>query len=131
MDSELATNLTESVLYRIVRGDSKRRSFGTPRNPRAPTMEEFNPRILAVAVGELSTLIAGVRHDIHPDQLERIANLADEELTRFRFDDPISATRAEGGLSLTGGHHRIHEVMRRVAIGRIETKAIIKILIHD
>ena len=65
------------------------------RNPRVPTMEEFNPRIVEVLASDLSRLIVDGRHEVHPEQLECIATLADEELTRIRFDDPISATQTK------------------------------------
>ena len=43
--------LPEEIFYRIVRSDSKGRPFGTPGNPRSPTFEEFNPRILEIRAG--------------------------------------------------------------------------------
>ena len=131
MDFDCATNLPEHVLYRIVRCDAKGRSFGTPRNPSVPTMEEFNPRMVEVAASELVQLIVGVRHGLHPEQLDRVAELADGELIRMQWDDPISATQAENGLCLTGGHHRIHEIMRRTANGQVDATTTIGILIHD
>jgi hypothetical protein len=36
MEAEAAGQLPENVLFRIVRGGAKGRSFGTPRNPRGP-----------------------------------------------------------------------------------------------
>src|SRR5579862_7413150 len=124
MDSYFADNLPASVLYRILRGDAKGRPFGTPRNPRAPTMEEFNARVLEALACDLAELIVAVRHGLHPEQLRRIAVLPDEELIRFRLDDPISATQAENGLCLTGGHHRVQEIVRRVASGRMNDNTI-------
>ncbi len=54
-----------------------------------------------------------------------------EELIRFRLDDPISAVEAGGGLSLTGGHHRTSEIIGRVRSGRLAPDTIIRILVHD
>src|SRR5687767_9516783 len=97
-----APELPERVLFRIVRGDAKGRPFGTPRNPRAPTVEEFNPRIREAKAGDLATAIVARRHGIFPDQAERIKQLGDDDLIRFRPEDPISAVEVENGLSLTG-----------------------------
>lgn len=76
MEAEAVGPLPEDVLYRIVRGDAKGRAFGTPRNPRAPTLEEFNPRIVDVRVGDLAETIVGRRHGIFPEQAERVGQLA-------------------------------------------------------
>ena len=45
LGQEEAAQLSESVRFRMVKGDAKGRPFGTPGNPRAPTVGEFNPRI--------------------------------------------------------------------------------------
>jgi hypothetical protein len=124
-------NLPENVLYRIVRGDEKGRTFGTPRNPRAPTIEEFRPRMVWIAAGKLQVSIVARRHGIFPEQAERIAKMNDDELLAFRPDDPISATQVENGLSLTGGHHRINEIIRRVNSGGLDPNIAIRILVHD
>jgi hypothetical protein len=131
MPDELIQLLPERVLFRIVKGDAKGRPFGTPRNPRAPTIEEFNPRLEDVRVGDLQKLIAKRRHGIFPEQAERIAQLDNEALTEFRPEDPISATLDPTGLSLTGGHHRTNEIINRVGTGQLEPSIIVKVLIHD
>lgn len=131
LEAEAAENLPESVLYRVVRGDAKGRSFGTPRNPRAPTLAEFNPRTGEVAAGDLSDLVLGGKHGIFPEQAERIAGLSNEDLIRFRLEDPMSAIQSGEGLSLTGGHHRINEIIQRVQSGRLDANTTIRILVHD
>lgn len=131
MDADVASQLPEDVLFRIARGDAKGRAFGTPRNPRAPTAEEFNPRIAEVRAGDLEATIVGRRHGISPEQAQRISQLSGEELIRFRCQDPISATQVEGGLSLTGGHHRTNEILLRVQAGQLDPNTMIGILLHD
>jgi hypothetical protein len=123
--------LPERVLARVVRGDARGRSFGTPRNPRLPTFEEFNPRIAEIRAGDLEGRITGRRHGLLPEQVESISQLSDEELIRFRLDDPISAVEARGDLSLTGGHHRTAEIIGRVRSGRLAPDTIIRLLVHD
>jgi hypothetical protein len=56
---EEAAQLAESVRFRIVRGDAKGRPFGTPSNPCAPTVEEFNPRIGELDAGDIRGAIKG------------------------------------------------------------------------
>ncbi len=43
--------------------------------------------------------------------------LSDEDLLRFRVEDPMSGYGANGGFSITGGHHRMNEIIRRVQAG--------------
>ena len=131
MDAEIAGQLPENVLYRIVRGDARGRSFGTPRNPHAPTIAEFNPRIAEVRAGDLSETIVARRHGIFPEQAQQVAQMSQEDLIRFRNEDPISATQTHGGLSLTGGHHRTNEIIQRVQAGRLDPNTIIRVLVHD
>lgn len=131
IDPELAQLLPEKVLFRIVRRDGKGRPFGTPRNPRAPTLDDFNPRIAKVRAGDLAAIIVRRRHGILPVQAERIAQFSYDELIQIRVDDPISATIIDGGLSLTGGHHRTNEIIQRVHSSQIPQDAIIEVLIHD
>lgn len=128
MEAEAAAQLPETVLFRVARGDAKGRAFGTPRNPRAPTVEEFNPRIGEVRAGDLAETIVGRKHGIFPEQAQRVGQLSHEELIRFRVEDPISATQAQNGLSLTGGHHRTNEIIQRVQAGQLEPNTII---LHD
>jgi hypothetical protein len=128
---EEAAQLTEAVRYRIVRGDAKGRAFGTPRNPRAPTVEEFNPRIGELDAGDIGGAIKGRKHGIFPDQAESVSRMSNEELLRFRPDDPISGVIHGDGFSITGGHHRLVEIVRRVEAGTLPMDANIRILFHD
>jgi hypothetical protein len=121
----------DRLLARVVRGDAKGRPFGTPRNPRMPTMEEFNPRLNDVKAGELKEAVVGAKHGINPDQAASIRGLSNEELVRFRLEDPISATSNSEGLSLTGGHHRTAEILRRVGSGEMSPDTVVPFLIHD
>jgi hypothetical protein len=84
-----------------------------------------------VRTGELAETIVGRRHGILPEQAQRIGQLTNEELIRFRIEDPISATQAANGLSLTGGHHRTNEIIQRVQVGQLDPNTIIRILLHD
>ena len=119
------------LLSRIKRGDAKGRSFGTPRNPRSPTLDEFNPRIHEVRAGDLDSAIVGRKHGLFPEQQQAIARMSNEELLSFRYNDPMSVIGVEGGLSITGGHHRLAEIARRVAAGDLPSDTIIRILLHD
>jgi hypothetical protein len=131
MEEEAAGQLPEYVLFRIARGDARGRAFGTPRNPRAPTLEEFNPRFAEVRAGDLAETIVGRKHGIFPEQAQRVGQLGQEDLIRFRVEDPISATPAQNGLSLTGGHHRTSEIIQRVQADQLDPNTIIRILLHD
>lgn len=119
------------LLSRVKRGDAKGRKFGTPRNPRLPTIEEFNPKIEPVKARDLESLIKDTKHGLSPEQLEQIRKLSNEDLIRFRTEDPISAARGPGGWSLTGGHHRQAEIARRVASGQLPPDTIVQVLTHD
>jgi hypothetical protein len=123
--------LPGQVLARIVRGDAKGRAFGSPRNPRMPTIQEFNPRIEEIRAGNLAGTITGRRHGIFPEQARSISQMSNEELIRFRSEDPTSAIESKGGLSLTGGHHRTSEIINRVQSGRLLPDTIVRILVHD
>jgi hypothetical protein len=131
MDADELQQLPEQVLFRIHRGDATGRAFGTPRNPKAPTLQEFNPRLVEVRAGDLAVLIVQRRHGIFPDQALRISQLDNGEIARFRNEDPISAVKVNDGLSLTGGHHRTHEMIQRVAAGTMSPDAVVRILLHD
>lgn len=122
----------ERLLYRINRGDAKGRAFGTPRNPHPPSIDEFNPRMREIRAGEMEREVAQVKHGTFPDQEASIAKLSNDELTRFRIEDPISATQTPGGgVSVTGGHHRIAEIVRRVRTGQLPADTAVPILLHD
>lgn len=131
MDAESLKQLLEHVLFRIERGDANGRAFGTPRNPRVPTLAEFNPRFIEIHAGDLAAKIVKRKHGILPQQAQRIGQLTNDELIRIRVDDPISAVEVANGLSLTGGHHRTHEVSQRVLNGRLAVDAPVRILLHD
>jgi hypothetical protein len=131
METGFAGDLPEHVLFRIVRGDASGRAFGTPRNPRAPTIVEFNPRFIEVRADDLARTIVSRRHGIFQEQAIRVSQLSDEELLRYRVEDPISATETPSGLALTGGHHRTNEIIERVRGGQLDPSAIIRILLHD
>lgn len=57
--------------------------------------------------------------------------MSNEELIRFRPDDPISAARGQGGWSLTGGHHRLAEIIERVASKKLPPDTVVEVLTHD
>lgn len=126
-----AAQLSEGVRYRIVRGDAKGRSFGTPRNPHAPTVEEFNPRVGELNAGDIGGAIKGRKHGIFPDQAESVRKMSNEELLRFRPEDPISGHIQGDGFNITGGHHRLNEINRRVAAGELPADTKVRILFHD
>lgn len=126
-----AEQLPERVLYRTVKGDSKGRPFGTPRNPDPPTVEDFNPHIGEILAGELAGKINGRKHGSFPEQAERVKQFTNEELLRFRFDDPMSGHLNETGFSITGGHHRMDEIVRRVHAGELPADTPVRILFHD
>jgi hypothetical protein len=123
--------LSERVLFRIVRGDEKGRPFGTPRNPRTPTQEEFNPQFGELVAGHIGARIAGRRHGLSPEQVQWVRQLSNEELVRFRPEDPISGHAGSGCFSITGGHHRLAEMIRRVESGKLPADTPIRILFHD
>jgi hypothetical protein len=119
------------ILSRVRRGDLKGRPFGTPRNPRLPTIAEFNPKFEQVKTGDLEGLIKDIKHGQFPEQVEQIRKLSNDDLVRFRPEDPISAARSPGGWVLTGGHHRLAEIARRIATGQLPPDTVVKMLIHD
>jgi hypothetical protein len=123
--------LPDSVLARIRRGDKKGRPFGTPQNRRMPTVEEFNPRVREVRAGDLEATIKSRMHPEIPEQAGPVGKLSNEDLARFRMEDPVSGVDAEGGLSLTGGHHRTAEIIRRVKAGQMSPDTIIRVVVHD
>ena len=122
----------EKLLYRINRGDAKGRAFGTPRNPNPPSIDEFNPRMREIRAGDVEREIAQTKHGRFPDQEASIGKLSNEELIRFRIEDPISGTAVpSGGVSVTGGHHRIAEIVRRVGTGDLPADTPVPFLLHD
>jgi hypothetical protein len=129
--AEEKDQLAESVVFRITRGDAKGRPFGTPRNPRVPSMEEFNPHMGELCAGEIEGKIGGCRHGLFPEQVERVRQFSNEDLIRFRPEDPISGYAESGTFSITGGHHRLAEIIRRVQAGELPADTPIRILFHD
>ena len=122
----------ERLLYRVVRRDAKGRAYGTPKHPDPPSIEEFNPRIEEIRAGDVGQKVAEVKHGINPKQGDSVGQLSNEELIRFRIEDPMSATQSPSGdLSLTGGHHRVTEIARRVAAGQLPSETPVPFLVHD
>jgi hypothetical protein len=131
LGQEEIAQLSEAVRYRIVRGDAQGRPFGTPRNPRAPTGEEFNPRIGELSAGDIAGAIKGRKHGIFPDQAESVSKMSNEDLLCFRPDDPISGVIQADGFTITGGHHRLNEIIRRVEARTLSKDTKIRVLFHD
>jgi hypothetical protein len=131
LSNEEASQLPEGVLYRIVTGDKKGRPFGSPTNPRRPTIEEFNPRIGEVQAGDLASKITGRKHGIDPLQAGLVSQLSDQDLLRLRIEDPMSGNATNGGFSITGGHHRMNEIINRVQAGTLPPDTLVRILFHD
>lgn len=131
LGQEEAAKLSEAVWYRIVRGDLKGRPFGTPRNPRPPTIEEFNPRFGDLLAGDIAGAIKGRQHGIFIEQAESVSRMSNEELLCFRPDDPMSGVICGDGFSITGGHHRLNEIIRRVEAGTLPRDTKVEILFHD
>ena len=53
-------------------------------------------------------------------------------LVGFRTKDPISSRGlSEGGLNVTGGHHKVAEIQRRVANGTLPASTAVMVLLHD
>ena len=123
--------LAQDVRFRIVRGDEKGRPFGTPRNPHAPVMSEFNPQFGQLEAGHIKGKIGGQKHGPFPEQVARIMQLSNEELVRYRQEDPISGHPESGTFSITGGHHRLFEIIRRASTDELDPSTPIRILFHD
>lgn len=68
---------------------------------------------------------------IFPEQAESVRRLSNDELVRFRFEDPISSHGIKGGIQLTGGHHRTAEIIRRVKAGELSPDTELHLLLHD
>jgi hypothetical protein len=75
--------------------------------------------------------IAQTKHGTFPDQEASIAKLSNDELIRLRMEDPISAVQSANGVSLTGGHHRVTEIVRRVGTGQLPPDTPVPFLVHD
>ncbi|HEY7312321.1 MAG TPA: polymorphic toxin-type HINT domain-containing protein [Gemmataceae bacterium] len=113
LGEEEAAQLSESVRFRIVRGDAKGRSFGTPRNPRAPTVEEFNPRVGELNAGDIGGAIKGRKHGIFPDQAESISKLSNEEHSASGQTTRLAgSSRGTGSASRASPAERNHPANR-------------------
>jgi RHS repeat-associated protein len=95
------------------------------------TVEDFNPRVYKIRAGDLGRAITATKNGINPEQAVGVAEMTNEELTAFRAADPISSCGARQGLSLTGGHHRTAEIIRRVNNGLLDPDTLVDILLHD
>jgi hypothetical protein len=131
LSKEEASPLSDGVLYRIVKGDKKGRPFGSPTNPRTPTIEEFNPRIGEVRAADLASKITGRKHGLDPVQAGLVSQMSDEDLLRLRIEDPMSGHATNGGFLITGGHHRMNEIINRVLAGTLPPDTPVRILFHD
>ena len=75
--------------------------------------------------------IASIKHGINDGQLSDISGMSNDALTGFNLSDPISSHGLDGGLRVTGGHHRLHEISRRVSSGAMSPDTKVRILLHD
>jgi RHS repeat-associated protein len=122
----------DKVKVRVVRTDDKGRPFMGPRNPNAPTTDEFNPRIVNVPAGDLAPAIGDrQKHGPNPDQQKSVAAMSNDDLTSFNPQDPISVTQTPDGASQTGGTHRTAEIAKRVENGTLPPDTPIPVLVHD
>jgi hypothetical protein len=60
-----------------------------------------------------------------------VGQLSNEELIRFGPEDPVSGHAGSGHFSVTGGQHRLAEIIRRVETGELPADTPIRILFHD
>jgi hypothetical protein len=125
------SGVPETVLARSEAKDKKGRTYGTPRNPGVAPLEKFNPKVAQIRAGLLEQLIKDRKHGIDERQAKSIAQLSNDDLTRYREDEPISALFKDGGLSLTGGHHRTNEIIQRVRSGKMSPDALVEVMIHE
>jgi hypothetical protein len=94
-------------------------------------LAEFNPRVAEIQAGHFEKMIVARRHGSLPELAAQIEQMSNDDLVLFRLDDPISAVETQNGLSLTGGHHRTSEIVRRVQAERLDRSVIVRVLIHD
>ena len=95
------------------------------------TVEDFNPRLYQISVGSIEGRLASVKYEIFEAQASSIAKLSNAELVAFRIADPISSHGIRSGLQLTGGHHRINEIVRRINAGLLDPNTKVQILLHN
>ena len=124
------TSLDNDVLFRTRARDPKGRLYGGPDNPALPPLSKVNPRIYVIDAGDLR--IGNAKHGENPAQTASVERMSNEELVRFRLDDPISSVGLNGGaLDLSGGFHRSTEIMKRVQAGTMPANTPVWILLHD
>lgn len=126
--NKLDEDQRDKILYRTNLTDKKGRGFGSPGNPDPPSIETFNPRFEDIRAGDLQSQISSRMHGLFDDQVASVSQLSNEDLVRWRPEDPISATRGSDGLALTGGHHRTADIIQRVASGTLSPDTIVRIL---
>ena len=133
LGQEEAAQLSENVLFRQVKGDHKGRPFGQPTNPKTPTVADLNPKVAEIKAGDLESAIVGRKHGLDPRQAGPVSQMSNEELLKFRVNDPMSGNLnvTGDGFSITGGHHRLAEIIQRVKDGRLPADTPIRILFHD
>ncbi|HBP20376.1 MAG TPA: hypothetical protein DEA08_21615 [Planctomycetes bacterium] len=95
------------------------------------TPADFNPRAYTVKAGDIGGMITSRKHGISPDQAASVRQLSNEDLVKFRFEDPISSHGIQQGIQLTGGHHRTAEIIRRVQAGELPADTKVHLLLHD
>ena len=96
------------------------------------TPAQFNPRAYTVRAGDIEGSILTRKHaPANPDQIERVRKLSNEDLVKFRFEDPISSHGIKDGIRLTGGHHRTAEIARRIKAGELSPDTKVHLLLHD
>ena len=70
-------------------------------------------------------------HHLFSFVFDEVKQLSNDELLRFRPDDPMSGHPGDAGFSITGGHHRMNEIIRRVQAGELPADTPVRILFHD
>ena len=123
--------LPDSVLYRTTKRGPKGRPYGSPRNPNPPQVDVFNPRVYEMDAGSIR-----LNSTLHPTNMRQagpVSQLSNNDLIRFRPGDPISSHGLGPGRSVnvTGGHHRLAEIQRRVRAGILPADTKVRILLHD
>ena len=104
---------------------------GTSRNPHAPTVEEFNPRIGELNAGDIGGAIKGRKHGIFPDQAESVGQDVQRRTTPLPARRPDQRRHSGRRVQHHGRHHRLNEIIRRVEAGTLPKDTKIRILFHD
>jgi RHS repeat-associated protein len=123
--------IPDSVLYRTKQKGPRGVPFGSPRNPDPPSLSVFNPRVYEMDAGKIH--VNSTMHPTNAIQGGPVGLLSNDELVRFRLEDPISSNGLGAGRSLdvTGGHHRLAEIQRRVDAGLMPPDQKVWVLLHD